>query len=85
LHVRKEWQNNMIIGTALIVCTWLFFFGWGFPLHACIIVTVLSSFLILFGMTFGIYFFNLDMKIAAKSQPLLDKLFYDKRKRNKEI
>lgn len=37
-----------------------------------------------FVVTFIIYFFNLDMKAAAKITPLLEK-FYDSRKREKHL
>lgn len=38
----------------------------------------------LFLLSLIIYFRNLDMKLAAKMIPLMNK-FYDKRKRNKRI
>lgn len=40
--------------------------------------------LALFVLTFVIYFFNLDMKMMAMVEPLLDKL-YDKRKRQRRL
>ena len=38
----------------------------------------------LFVLTFAIYFFNLDMKMMAAVEPMLDKI-YDKRKRNRRL
>ena len=40
--------------------------------------------LALFVLTFVIYFFNLDMKMMAMVEPLLDKL-HDKRKRQRRL
>ncbi len=37
-----------------------------------------------FVLTFTVYFFNLDMKLMAALEPLLDKI-YDKRKRERKI
>lgn len=37
----------------------------------------------LFLLTFTVYFFNLDMKLMAAVEPLLDKL-YDRRKRQRK-
>lgn len=37
-----------------------------------------------FVLTFVVYFFNLDMKMMAAVEPLLDKL-YDRRKRDRKI
>lgn len=74
----------MIIGTALIVCTWLFFVNMGLFTWAAICITVLGGIFIFFGLLFVVYFFNLDMKLLAALQPLLGKV-YDKRKRTKQI
>lgn len=38
----------------------------------------------LFLLTFTVYFFNLDMKLMAAVEPLLDKL-YDRRKRQRKL
>jgi len=40
--------------------------------------------LALFVLTFVVYFFNLDMKMMAAVEPMLDKI-YDKRKRNRRL
>ncbi len=37
-----------------------------------------------FVLTFSVYFFNLDMKLMAALEPVLDKI-YDKRKRERKI
>ncbi len=37
-----------------------------------------------FVLTFTVYFFNLDMKLMAALEPVLDKI-YDKRKRERKI
>lgn len=49
--------------------------------------TILKVLLIpiaLFGVTFGVYMFNLDMKLLAFLEPYLDKI-YDKRKREPKV
>ena len=40
--------------------------------------------LALFVLTFAVYFFNLDMKMMAAVEPMLDKI-YNKRKRNRRL
>ncbi len=45
------------------------------------LVLVLLS---LFGVTFVVYFFNLDMKLTAAMEPILFK-FYDKVKRDQHL
>lgn len=37
-----------------------------------------------FVLSFAVYFFNLDMKLMAAVEPLLDKV-YDKRKRQRKV
>ncbi len=74
----------MIIGTALIVLTWVLFIGMGLPIWAGIILTVLGAVAILFGLLFGIYFFNIDSKLLAIVQKWLQK-FYNKRERNRHL
>lgn len=37
-----------------------------------------------FVLSFTVYFFNLDMKLMAAVEPLLDKI-YDKRKRQRKV
>lgn len=74
----------MILGTALIVLTWTLFTGMGLPLWAGIIFTVIGSFIFLFGLTFGIYMFNLDMKMTSMLFPLFQK-HYDKMKRDQHL
>lgn len=46
-----------------------------------IIVLVIIA---LFVLTFVVYMFNLDMKLMAAVEPMLDKV-YDKRKRNPKV
>jgi len=74
----------MIIGTALIVLTWALFVGLGLPVWAGVLLTVLGSFIILFGLTFGMYIFNLDMKMTSALYPLFQK-HYDKIKRDQHL
>lgn len=71
----------MIVGTALIVLTWVLF---NLPLWASIVITVLSSVWILFCLLFGVYFFNLDMKLLAVVQGWLVKM-HDKKKKVRRI
>lgn len=73
-----------LLGTAAIVLTWVLFTGMGLPVWAAIIITVVSAFVILVGLLFLVYFFNLDMKLLAALQGPFSKI-YDKRKRNKDI
>ena len=40
--------------------------------------------LALFVLSFTVYFFNLDMKLMAAVEPMLDKL-YDRRKRERKL
>ena len=49
-----------------------------------ILLIVVLVVLALFVLTFAVYFFNLDMKMMAAVEPMLDKL-YDKRKRNRRL
>lgn len=74
----------MIIGTALIALTWALFIGLGLPTWAGAIITVVGAILIIFGLLFSVYFFNLDSKLLAVVQKFLQK-FYDKRKRNRHL
>ncbi len=74
----------MIIGTALIALTWALFIGLGLPVWAGAIITVVSAILIIFGLLFTVYFFNLDSKLLVVVQKFLQK-FYDKRKRNRHL
>ena len=41
----------MLIGTALIVLTWVLFIGMGLPIWGGVLVTIAAAFIILFGMT----------------------------------
>lgn len=74
----------MITGTLLIVLTWTFFTGLGLPFWAGIILTVAGGFIALFGLTFGIYMLNLDMKLTSLLFPLFQK-HYDKMKRDQHL
>ena len=74
----------MIIGTALIVLTWALFTGLGLPVWGGVLLTVLGAFIILFGLTFGMYIFNLDMKLTSLLFPLFQK-HYDRIKRDKHL
>ena len=49
-----------------------------------IIKVILMIAVVFFVLTFTVYFFNLDMKLMAAMEPILEKL-YDKRKRNRKI
>jgi hypothetical protein len=49
-----------------------------------ILLIVILVALALFVLSFVIYFFNLDMKLMAAVEPVLDKL-YDKRKRQRRL
>ncbi len=49
-----------------------------------IILIVAIVLVALFVLSFTVYFFNLDMKMMAKMQPLLSKI-YDKRKRERKL
>jgi len=51
-------------------------------LHILAIVVIVA--LVLFVLTFTVYFFNLDMKLTAALAPLFDK-HYDKIKRDKHL
>lgn len=73
----------MILGTALIICTWVVFLGLGLSFWAAIVLTVLSCFLILFGLLFLVYFFNLDMKLLAKVQDIMVR-YHDKKDKEKK-
>ncbi len=72
------------MGTALIALSWTVFKDLGLPLWGSIVITVISSFIILFAILFTVYFWNIDMKLLSHMQGLLNKI-YDKRKRNKKI
>lgn len=74
----------MLIGTALIVLTWVLFIGMGLPIWGGVLVTIAAAFIILFGMTFGIYIFNLDMKLTSFLEPIFIK-HYDKIKRDQHL
>lgn len=74
----------MIIGTCLIVLSWTVFKALSWYLWVLILLTVLGSILILFGLLFVVYFFNLDMKFMAFLEPKFLKM-YDKRKKNRKI
>ena len=71
----------MILGTALIVLTWVLF---NLPVWLSVVLTVVGAFIILFGLTFGMYIFNLDMKMTAMLFPLFQK-HYDKMKRDQHL
>ena len=75
---------SLILGTALIVLTWVLFPTFGLPFWSLVVLTVVGSILCLFGLLFTIYFWNMDMKLLSKVQPLLHK-HYDKIKRNKKL
>ena len=49
-----------------------------------IIGIILAVIFGLFILTFTVYMFNLDMKLMAFAEPLLEKI-YDKRKRDRSI
>lgn len=49
-----------------------------------IVIIAVIVVLVLFVLTFGVYFFNLDMKMMAAVEPLLKKV-YDRRKRERKI
>ena len=49
-----------------------------------VVLIIIFVIVILFLLSLIIYFRNLDMKLAAKMIPLMNKI-YDKRKRNKRI
>jgi len=74
----------MIIGTLLIVFTWVSFVGMGLPVWAGVLLTILGALIIFFGLTFGVYMLNLDMKLTAKLEPLFLK-HYDKIKRDQHL
>ncbi len=72
------------MGTALIVLSWTLFPYLGLQLWISIVCTVVGAFVALFALLFIVYFFNLDMKLMAKMEPILVKV-YDKKKRNRKI
>lgn len=74
----------MIIGTILIVLSWVLLVNYIAP-WICIIITILASLWILFCMLFSIYFFNLDMKLVSKLEPLLIKLNEKRKRKQREI
>ena len=74
----------MIIGTILIVLSWVLLVNYIAP-WICIIITILASLWILFFMLFSIYFFNLDMKLVSKLEPLLIKLNEKRKRKQREI
>lgn len=74
----------MIIGTILIVLSWVLLVNYIAP-WICIIITIIASLWILFCMLFSIYFFNLDMKLVSKLEPLLIKLNEKRKRKQREI
>ncbi len=74
----------MIIGITLIALTWTVFLGLGLPTWAGALITVACAILIIFGLLFTVYFFNLDSKLLAHVQKFLQR-FYNKRKRNRHL
>ena len=51
-------------------------------LHAIVIIAIIL--VVLFILTFAVYFFNLDMKLTASLAPLFEK-HYDKIDRDKHL
>lgn len=49
-----------------------------------VLLRVLAVAGVLFAVTFAVYFFNLDMKLTAKMEPILF-WFYDKVKRDQHL
>lgn len=49
-----------------------------------IVIILAIVFVSLFVLSFAVYFFNLDMKLMAAAQPLLNKI-YDRRKRERKL
>jgi hypothetical protein len=49
-----------------------------------ILKTVVVVFAVLFGLSLIVYYFNLDMKLAAGMQKIMDKV-YDSRKRDRRL
>ena len=49
-----------------------------------ILKTVVVVFAVLFGLSLIVYYFNLDMKLAAGMQNIMDKV-YDSRKRDRRL
>lgn len=49
-----------------------------------ILKTVLVIFAVLFGLSLAVYYFNLDMKLAAGMQKIMDKV-YNSRKRDRRL
>ena len=49
-----------------------------------ILKTVVVVFAVLFGLSVIVYYFNLDMKLAAQIQKFMDKV-YDRRKRDRRL
>ncbi|MBU3875285.1 hypothetical protein HGO97_005570 [Faecalicatena sp. AGMB00832] len=49
-----------------------------------ILKTVVVVFAVLFGLSVVVYYFNLDMKMAAQLQKIMDKV-YDRRKRDRRL
>ena len=49
-----------------------------------ILKTVVVVFAVLFGLSVVVYYFNLDMKMAAQLQEIMDKV-YDRRKRDRRL
>lgn len=73
------------MGILLILVTWLYLrpvLGWF--LWASILLTVVGSILFLFGFTFTIYFFSLDLKLLSLLEKPLAAL-QDKMKREKKL
>ena len=74
----------MVIGTLLIVFTWVSFVKMGLAVWGGVLLTILGAFIILFGMTFGMYIFNLDMKLTSALEPIFLK-HYDRIKRDQHL
>lgn len=49
-----------------------------------ILKTVAVVFAVLFGLSVVVYYFNLDMKLAAQLKKFMDKV-YDRRKRDRRL
>ena len=49
-----------------------------------ILKTVVVVFAVLFGLSLIVYYFNLDMKLVAGMQKIMDKV-YDSRKRDRRL
>lgn len=74
----------MIIGTTVIALCWALFVDMGLAVWGAAIITAICAVLILFGLLFTMYFFNLDSKLLAVVQRFVNKL-YDRRVRNRHL